>query len=100
MGLCIIGAKDIEEYQKRKDARLLDLRDPTEYRRFHIPGACNVPVEKLEAYMKDASKTQLYIFYCQHGSLSFQEGKRYVRAGYKICTLAGGMLAYCQTFGK
>ena len=100
MGLCIIGARDIKDYQLRKNAILIDLRDSEEYMRFHINGAVNVPVEELEQYMKRASRNRNYIFCCQHGSLSLQEGKRYVRKGYQICSLAGGVLAYRQTFHR
>lgn len=98
MGLCIIGSKDLKTYQNKNRAFLIDLRDQGEYRRFHINGAINVPAERLEKYMQHVSKNQKCIFYCQHGSLSLQEGKRYVREGYQICSLAGGVSAYRQTF--
>lgn len=100
MGLCIIGARDVKEYQNRKRAILIDLRDREEYQRFHINGAVSVPVERLEGYMKGVSKNQNVIFCCQHGSLSLQEGKKYVREGYQICSLAGGVSAYRQTFRR
>ena len=98
MGLCIIGAKDVKEYQIRKQALVIDLRDPKDYMRFHIEGAINVPAAELEQFMEKISKKQMLVFYCQHGSQSFQEGKKYVRRGYQICSLAGGVLAYRQTF--
>lgn len=94
MGLCIIGAKDIRVYMKQKDAVLVDLREPEEYGRGHIPGAVNIPAGKLQMYMRRTDRNRIYIFYCQHGSLSFQEGKKYVRAGFRICSLAGGMDGY------
>lgn len=100
MGLCIIGARDVKNYQIGKKAILIDLRDREEYQRFHINGAINVPVEKLERYMKSVSRRQYVIFCCQHGSMSLQEGKKYVREGYQICSLAGGISAYRQIFQK
>lgn len=96
MGLCIIGAKDIREYMKQKDAVLVDLREPEEYEKEHISGAVNVPAEKLQIFMRRTDRTRIHIFYCQHGSLSFQEGKRYARAGLRICSLAGGMDGYTE----
>ena len=98
MGLCIIGAKDVENY-KRQGGLLIDIRSPQDYRNGHIEGAVNVPAEQLENYMKTASKNRVLILYCQHGSMSFQEGKKYVREGYRICTLAGGFATYRQAFG-
>ncbi len=94
MELCIIGAKDIHIYTKQKDAVLVDLREPEEYKAGHIPGAVNIPAGKLQMFMRRADRTRIHIFYCQHGSLSFQEGKKYVRAGFRICSLAGGMDGY------
>lgn len=44
MGLCLISAKEIETYRRRWNAYLIDLRDPEDYRQWHIPGARNVPV--------------------------------------------------------
>ena len=53
-----------------------------------------LPVEELEAFMEHASKERLLIFYCQHGNASVQEGCRYVKRGFRICSVAGGMDAY------
>ena len=75
MGLCIVGAKDIANYKKRYGARLIDLRSSEEYRRGHIEGAVHVPVDRLRQYMQSVPSNQMLIFYCQHGSQSFQEGK-------------------------
>lgn len=100
MGLCIIGARDIRDYQNRRGAVVIDLRNPEEFVQFHIRGAVNVPVEKLEQYMKSAPRNRIFIFCCQHGNQSIQEGKRYVREGYQIYSLAGGMYAYRQIFRK
>ena len=94
MGLCIIGAKDIPIYMKQRQAILIDLREPDEYRRNHIPDALNVPAGTLQQFMNHSNRNRIHIFYCQHGSLSFQEGKKYVRAGFQICSLAGGMDGY------
>lgn len=94
MGLCIIGAKDIRTYMQNKDAILVDLREKKEYEQYHIPGAVSIPAKQLSGFMKHMDHSRILIFYCQHGSLSLQEGKRYARAGYKICSLAGGLDGY------
>lgn len=94
MGLCLISTKEISEYRRRWNAMVIDLRDPKDYRQWHIPGARNVPVEELEAFMEQVSKSRLVIFYCQYGNTSIQEGCRYVKRGYRICSVAGGIDAY------
>lgn len=94
MRLCVIGARDISDYMKYQDAILVDLREPEEYRRYHIPGAINIPAKELPRFMRRTDKSRIHIFYCEKGSLSFQEGKKYVRAGFRICSLAGGIEGY------
>ena len=32
MGLCLISAKEIETYRRRRNALLIDLREPEDYR--------------------------------------------------------------------
>ena len=87
MGLCLISAKEIETYRRRWNAYLIDLRDPEDYRQWHIPGARNVPVEELEAFMEHASNGAVLIFYCQHGNASVQEGCRYVKRDFEFVRL-------------
>lgn len=94
MGLCIIGAKDVQDYIKNKGAILIDLREEEDYRAGHITGAVNIPANRLQQFMRQTDKSRIHIFYCQHGGLSFQAGKRYVREGYRICSLAGGIDSY------
>ena len=96
MGLCLISTKEIWEYRRKWNAMVIDLRDSKDYRQWHIPGARNVPVEELEAFMEQMPKNRLLIFYCQYGNTSIQEGCRYVKRGYRICSVAGGLEAYSQ----
>ena len=83
MGLCLISSKEISEYRRRWNAMLVDLRNPKAYRQWHIPEAQNVPLEELELFMEQVPKSRLVIFYC-----------RYVKRGYRICSVAGGIDAY------
>ena len=63
MGLCLISAKEIETYRRRWNAYLIDLRDPEDYRQWHIPGARNVPVEELEAFIGTRIKGAVVEFF-------------------------------------
>ena len=94
MGLCLISSKEISEYRRRWNAMLVDLRNPKAYRQWHIPEAQNVPLEELELFMEQVPKSRLVIFYCQYCNTSIQEGCRYVKRGYRICSVAGGIDAY------
>lgn len=96
MELCIIGAKDISVYVRKREAILVDLRNEDDYRDFHIRGAISVLAKHLSCFMKRSDKNRLYIFYCQHGSQSIQEGRIYARRGYRICSVAGGIEGYVR----
>ena len=43
-----ISAEDLDIYVGRKDAVLIDLREPEEYAKNHIRNAVNIPYEKLQ----------------------------------------------------
>ncbi len=94
MELKMIHAEDIHGYIRQKDAVLVDLRSTEDYRAFHIRGAINIPEPQLSRFMRRADKGRQYVFCCQHGSLSIREGVRYLRQGYCVCSLAGGIEAY------
>lgn len=44
---------------------VLDVRPEEEYRAGHIPGACSVPIERLEAYLEEVPKDREVIAYCR-----------------------------------
>lgn len=96
MGFCMIRANEIQAYVRENDAILIDLRSEEDYREYHLRGAINIPAEKLAEFMKRTDKNRTHIFYCRHGSLSIQEGKKYARQGYLICSLAGGTDAFLR----
>ncbi|MCD8218705.1 MAG: rhodanese-like domain-containing protein [Clostridiales bacterium] len=94
MDLCMIDAEDVRRYVRQYDALLVDLRSEEDYQNYHITGAIHIPPEQLPCFMRQTDKQRLHIFYCQHGSLNIREGRKYLRQGYRICSLAGGMDAY------
>jgi rhodanese-related sulfurtransferase len=44
---------------------VLDVRPTEEYEFGHIPGAVNVPLERIEQYLRDLPKKQEVIAYCR-----------------------------------
>ena len=52
-------------------AKLVDVRTPAEFADKHLPGAINIPVQELEAHVKELEpKDQALILYCRSGSRS------------------------------
>lgn len=94
MELCMVSAEEIPWYVRQQDAVLVDLRSREDYQEFHIVGSINIPLEQLPHYMHRSDKSRLHIFCCQYGSMSIYEGRKYLRQGYRICSLAGGVDGY------
>lgn len=44
---------------------VLDVRPQAEYISGHVPGAVNVPLDELEAYLKNLNSTQEVVAYCR-----------------------------------
>ena len=62
-----VGAKQTpaEELKKQVDAgtvMIIDVRAPANFEKETIPGAINVPLEQLEAYLKTISKQTYIVF--------------------------------------
>lgn len=72
--------------------KIIDVRNPREYRQDRYPGAVNIPVQKL--YMeptKAGPKENPIVVYCQNGSRA-RRARRILRAyGYRDVTNAGGL---------
>jgi rhodanese-related sulfurtransferase len=50
-----------------KAALLIDVREPSEFRRGHIPGAMNIPVRSLTQNLDKISKDRPVVLYCSSG---------------------------------
>jgi len=52
---------------------VIDVRPPEEYAAGHVPGAINIPVNKLKSRLKDLDTTQEIVAYCRgpHCVLAF-----------------------------
>ena len=70
---------------------MLDVRTPEEYRDGHLPGAKNLPLDRLDTIAEPAG-SPLFI-YCRSGARSAQAKARLARAGYSVTDL-GGLLGY------
>ena len=64
----VISAEDVRTWVTGKSkAVLIDSRMPDEYQQGHIPGAINIPAERMrsEAARLPRDKTRPLIFYCR-----------------------------------
>ena len=87
--------RGVREFRNEKDAVLLDVRTPQEYREGHIPGSKNVPLQQLDKLEEVAENkdTVLYV-YCHSGVRSRQATNFLQYMGYTNVHNIGGIAAY------
>jgi rhodanese-related sulfurtransferase len=79
--------------QKRdQGAFVLDVREPSEWTQFHIPGATLIPLEELPNRLSEVPKDRLVVVVCRTGHRSAQGRDILLDAGYKnVTSMAGGV---------
>ena len=87
--------RGVREFRNEKNAVLLDVRTPQEYREGHIPGSKNVPLQQLDKLEEVAENkdTVLYV-YCHSGARSRQATSFLQYMGYTNVHNIGGITAY------
>jgi len=91
-----ISGRDLQSYIGRKDILLVDLRKPEEYMSGHLPGAVNIPEERLlkKPGLLSGASFRIVVFYCERGNSSLRMAANFVRRGYQAYSLAGGIVSY------
>ena len=74
---------------------LVDLRSETMYAFGTLPGAINIPVERIGALYELPREKSIYLF-CQAGEISGQFAELLSDAGYDACNLTGGYREYLR----
>ena len=71
--------------------QVIDIRSVESYNNNHIPGARNVPFEKLLVNPnKYLNKNETYYIYCQKGTKSLRICQMLGRMGYRVINVIGG----------
>ena len=88
-----ISAREIDRYLFDRSYLLVDVRQPSEYRKRHIRGAVCIPAEYLLKRIKGLGNT-IPILDCDRGGLSMQAARELQEHGYHAWTVVGGIQAY------
>lgn len=72
--------------------RMIDVREKHEFAAGHIPGAENIPLNKIKNYKKKETG-KVYVI-CQSGMRSKQAVQTLKEKGYDAVNLKGGMLLW------
>ena len=71
--------------------KLIDIRTVENYNRNHIPGAINIPWQRLIAQPeKYLEKNEVYYLYCQKGTRTKKVCALLAHYGYRVVHIIGG----------
>ncbi|GAB4518602.1 MAG: hypothetical protein OHK0046_26420 [Anaerolineae bacterium] len=77
---------------------LVDVRTTGEYKDGHLPGAINIPLDKLSARLKDIPKDKTVVMVCASGNRSASAAKMLTDAGYgDVYNLLGGTMRWMMS---
>jgi rhodanese-related sulfurtransferase len=87
----MISSISVQDLMNCQNINIIDVRSEQNYNNNHIPGAINIPYEKLIVnpgqYLNINAK---YFIYCQKGFTSVKVCKILARLGYKVVNIIGG----------
>lgn len=88
----MISSISISDFIKSSPkGQIIDIRSIEKYNGNHIPGARNIPMEKLITEpQKHLDRVQTYYIYCQKGIKSIQACQILQRSGYRVININGG----------
>ena len=91
----------LKTYYAQENAILIDVRQPDEFEAGHIPGARNVPTQKLRDFSLEVTDpdTPIYV-YCLSGARSARAVHALRGAGFTAVTDLGGINAYTGELEK
>lgn len=96
-GLLLSPSMATRLMNSQEDTLVIDLRAEAEYKKGHIKGAINIPLNSLAKKLPDlsADKNRPVLVYCNSGNTATSAIRMLKKAGFdKINNLEGGMLAW------
>ena len=87
-----VPAAELLQRARKGMVTVLDVRPAEEYAAGHLPGALNVPVEKLESYLSKLPKRKEVVAYCRgpYCLMSFEAVEKLRKRGFKAKRLQDG----------
>jgi rhodanese-related sulfurtransferase/DNA-binding transcriptional ArsR family regulator len=87
-----VPAPELLERAKKGLVTVLDVRPAEEYAAGHLPGAINVPVDKLEGFLSKLPKRKEVVAYCRgpYCLMSFDAVEKLRKRGFKAKRLENG----------
>lgn len=90
-GLRTLNAEAFQA-ELRKQHKLIDVREPHEFKGGCIPGAINIPLSHLQNRLSEIPKDQCILLYCRSGMRSKTAARLLLKNGYAdLAHLQGGL---------
>ena len=93
-----VSPKEAKEILRGK-AVLIDVRESSEWRAGHVPGAIHIPLGKLATSTGRIPKNQQVLVICQSGMRSRSAAKQLRGQGFEVLNVSGGMNAWTREVG-
>ena len=74
----------------RDDYVLVDVRTESEYRKGHIEGAVNIPVDDIRKRLHELDRDKIIVVYCQVGYRGYIADRILSQNGFKVLNITGG----------
>jgi rhodanese-related sulfurtransferase len=98
-GVPEVGAMQAVQLLNRKNAVMIDVREPAEFGAGHAPNSRNIPLAQLDKRIGELEKfkTRPAVIVCQTGTRSHGATTQLKKAGFtEVVVLAGGIGAWQQ----
>ena len=92
----ILPTEYAEDWAKRPDVVLIDVREPHEYEINRIDGSVLIPKDQLPARLSELDDSKTYVMQCKSGRRSRETTELLRGAGFKAYNLWGGINAYAR----
>ncbi len=86
----ITGLELAAQLNSGSDVQIIDVRTPGEFKRGHVPGAVNIPVDEIRSRLGEVDKDKPKVLYCGIGYRSYLAYKILEHNGYKNMRNMGG----------
>lgn len=77
-----------------ENAKVLDVRNPGEYKEGKVPGAQQIPLDELRGRLNELSANVHYYVFCYTGLRSYIACRILTQHGFECSNLAGGFMFY------
>ncbi|HSE26513.1 MAG TPA: efflux RND transporter permease subunit, partial [Pyrinomonadaceae bacterium] len=96
--LAQISADELYNMLDEDGLQIVDVRQPNDYARGHVPGAVNVPISELSVSLSKLDTQQSVVLMSSEGNRSSTAASILVRQGFhKVFFVVGGMRAWIET---